>query len=224
MMPRFNRVLLILPLLLVCGTATAQTVRFKTNLGDIDVALLPANAQQTVANFLKYMNRGSYNSSVIHRSVRGFIIQGGGYKFENGNLPPIPQDPPVRNEYAVSNIRGTIAMAKLGNDPNSATNQWFFNLSDNSSNLNNTNGGFTVFGRITNTVGLAVMDRIAAVPITGRILALPEMPLINYNAGNPIDGHAHFIQRGWGNAVPKVLDRPSSAIIASKVGPVDFEV
>ena len=166
MMLRFNRALLFLPLLLVCGTATAQTVRFKTNLGDIDVAMLPANAPQTVANFLKYMNRGSYNSSVIHRSVPGFVIQGGGYQFNNGNLPKILQDPAVRNEYAVSNIRGTIAMAKLGNDANSATTEWFFNLSDNSSNLNNTNGGFTVFGRITNTAGLAIMDRIAAVPLS----------------------------------------------------------
>lgn len=194
MMPRFHRALLFLPLLLVCGTATAQTVRFKTNLGDIDVALLPANAPQTVANFLKYMNRGSYNSSVIHRSVRGFVIQGGGYQFKDGNLPKIPQDPAVRNEYAVSNIRGTIAMAKLGNDPNSATSEWFFSLSDNSSNLNNTNGGFTVFGRITNTAGLANMDRIAAVPIPGIIAAFPEMPLINYRGGNITEANLVVIQ------------------------------
>ena len=53
--------------------------------------------------------------------------------------------------------------AQLRNhDPNSATNQWFFNLANNASTLNFQNGGFTVFGRVANAAGLAVMDRIAA--------------------------------------------------------------
>jgi uncharacterized protein (TIGR03437 family) len=165
-------------------TTTAPTVRFKTNLGDIDVLLLPGSAPRTVENFLRYMNRKAYDNSVFHRSVPGFIVQGGGFQAALPNLPAIPADPPVVNEYRESNIRGTLAMAKLGDDPNSATNQWFFNLSNNNAAiLNGQNGGFTVFGRIVDSASLAVMDRIASVPVPSPgPLASPfnEIPLQNY--------------------------------------------
>src|SRR2546426_11136479 len=114
-----NRVFLVpvflLPLVAAffCHGAFAQTVRFQTNLGAIDVALLTDSAPATVANFLKYVNRGSFTNSFFHRSVPGFVIQGGGYQFEN-SPKEIPADPPVRNEFRVSNTRGTLAMAKLG--------------------------------------------------------------------------------------------------------------
>ena len=119
--------------------------------------------------FLNYVNKGAYTNSFIHRSARDtsnnpFVIQGGGFRWQNAapNLSPIPQDPPVENEFRVSNTRGTIAMAKLESAPNSATNQWFFNLRDtNAENLDNQNGGFTVFGKITDAAGLAVMGMIA---------------------------------------------------------------
>jgi len=166
-------------------TTTAPTVRFKTTLGDIDVLLLPGSAPKTVENFLRYMNRKAYDNSVFHRSVRDFIIQGGGFSAALPNLSAIPADPPVVNEYRESNIRGTIAMAKLGDDPNSATNQWFFNLSNNNpAILNNQNGGFTVFGRIVDSASLAVMDRLAAVPVPSPSpLPSPfnEIPLQNFN-------------------------------------------
>lgn len=166
-------------------TTTAPTVRFKTTLGDIDVLLLPGLAPKTVENFLGYMNKKAYDNSVFHRSVQGFIIQGGGFSAALPNLTAIPADPPVVNEYRESNIRGTIAMAKLGDDPNSATNQWFFNLSNsNAAILNNQNGGFTVFGRIVDSASLAVMDRLAAVPVPSPSpLASPfnEIPLQNFN-------------------------------------------
>ena len=172
---------LLLPAMLWCQSAPASAVRFHTNLGDIDVNLLSDTAPLTVANFLKYVNRGAFNNSIIHRSVPGFIIQGGGYQLQNHAPVPIPQDPPVRNEYRVSNTRGTIAMAKLGSDPNSATNQWFFNEADNSKNLDNQNGGFTVFGRIANAAGLAVMDRIANVPVVNAGSPFDQLPLVNFN-------------------------------------------
>ena len=174
-------------MLLFYPAASAQTVRFQTNLGNIDVALLPESAPATVENFLKYVNRGSYTNSFFHRSVPGFIIQGGGFQFENNLTREIPADPPVRNEYRVSNTRGTIAMAKLGNDPNSATTQWFFNLANNGSNLNTQNGGFTVFGRIVDTAGLGIIDRIAAVPIYNAGGApFDQLPLQNYRIGSNV--------------------------------------
>jgi len=142
---------LLLAATLFCPGAVAQTVRFQTNLGDIDVTLLTDSAPATVENFLKYVNRGSFRNTFFHRSVPGFVIQGGGYQFDT-SVKEIPSDPPVRNEFRVSNTRGTVAMAKFGNDPNSATNQWFFNLANNASTLNFQNGGFTVFGRVTNAL------------------------------------------------------------------------
>lgn len=176
---------LLLPTLL-SGQTAGTFVRFHTTLGDIDVTLLTGAAPNTVANFLKYVDRGSYNNSIIHRSAPGFIFQGGGFQLQNHTAVAIPQDAPVVNEYSVSNTRGTIAMAKLGSDPNSATNQWFFNETDNSQNLNNQNGGFTVFGRVLNSAGLAVMDKIAAVPVPSPSpfsSPLDEIPLFNYGGG-----------------------------------------
>jgi uncharacterized protein (TIGR03437 family) len=168
---------------LVGAVLSAQTVRFQTNLGDIDVTLLPESAPLTVQNFLKYVNRGSYNNSFFHRSVPSFIIQGGGFQWVNDRSVEISSDARVPNEFAVSNTRGTIAMAKLGNDPNSATTQWFFNLANNASNLNNQNGGFTVFGRVA-TASMSVIDRIAALQVYNAGSPFDQLPLQNYRGGN----------------------------------------
>ncbi len=184
--------------LLLVPVLGAQTVRFQTNLGNIDVDLLPGSAPETVRNFLNYMNRKAYDNSVFHRSVRDFVIQGGGFRVEGNSLREIPADPPVRNEFRETNVRGTVAMAKLGDNPNSATSQWFFNLNNaNASNLDRQNGGFTVFGRVKDAASLAVMDRIAAVPVPNPgPLASPfdAMPLQNWTSGTPTAANFIVVQ------------------------------
>ena len=164
---------------------SGQLIRMHTNAGDIDVQLLPSSAPLTVANFLNYMNRGAYDNSIFHRSVKNFIIQGGGFK---NDFSAIPADAAVQNEFMVSNsnLRGTIAMAKLGTDPNSATNQWFFNLTNNSANLNNQNGGFTVFGRVANPDSLAVMDKIGNLPTINNTSPFDQLPIFSF--ANPLSG------------------------------------
>ena len=159
---------------------------FHTSLGNISVQLYPDVAPQTVANFLSYVNAGAYTNSIIHRSVPNFIIQSGGFQVQNGQVVTTPTNAPVVNEFHLSNTRGTIALAKLGGNPNSATSQWFFNETDNSSNLDAQNGGFTVFGKITNAAGLAVMDQIAALPtydLSSANSAFNQIPLNNYQSG-----------------------------------------
>ncbi len=160
--------------------------RMQTSLGVIDVQLYDTEAPLTVANFLSYAKSGAYNNSFIHRSVPGFIIQGGGYVWTT-TLNTIAANPPVANEFSPSrsNLRGTIAMAKLGGDPNSATDQWFFNLADNSANLDNQNGGFTVFGQVVNA-GMGVVDTIAALPIVNAGGAFASLPLATAVTNNTV--------------------------------------
>lgn len=154
----------------VLGLAHAQgtMVRVHTNQGPIDIRLLDAEAHKTVANFLSYVRSGAYASTVVHRSVPGFVVQLGGFAVAaTGQLPHIPVKAPVANEFSASrsNVRGTVAMAKLGTDPNSATSEWFVNLANNAGSspggLDFQNGGFAVFGRVTGP-GMGVVDKIAA--------------------------------------------------------------
>jgi len=166
-----------------------------------------AAAPLTVANFLHHVNHdvlssadgtyySSYDNTIFHRSSpgsvdpvthlnpsgqAGFVIQGGGYGYPS--FTKVTEGPMVANEYSVtrSNLRGTVAMAKLGSDANSATNQFFINLSNNSANLDNQNGGFTVFGHVVGS-GMDVADAIAALPVyngTSIDSAFDYLPLRN---------------------------------------------
>ncbi len=143
---------------------TGQIAQFDTVRGKLNVELLDVDAPSSVANFLSYVNRGAYVNALIHRSVPGFVIQGGGFALSGSSINPIPADAPVVNEFKVPNTRGTLALAKLSSGPNTATNQWFFNLADNRSNLDSQNGGSTVFARVLGT-GMTVADNIAALPV-----------------------------------------------------------
>ena len=142
---------------------TEKAVRFVTTRGTFDIALYASATPLTVTNFLNYVNRGDYSNSLIHRSLPGFIVQGGGFKPAAPNFTTIPTDPSPLNEPGIPNLRGTIAMAKVDGNPNSATGQWFLNLADNTANLDNQNGGFTAFGRVCGN-GLDVADTLASLP------------------------------------------------------------
>jgi peptidyl-prolyl cis-trans isomerase A (cyclophilin A) len=157
-------------------------VRFDTVMGNFHVQLFDSVTPLTVDNFLNYVNDGDYTDSFFHRLVDGFILQGGGFAYYGGPITDIPSDPPVQNEFNVSNTYGTIAMAKLGDDPNSATNQFFFNLGDNSANLDNQNEGFTVFGEVAGN-GMDVVELLAAQQVWSASSLNPafsDLPLINY--------------------------------------------
>jgi cyclophilin family peptidyl-prolyl cis-trans isomerase len=145
----------------VLGVKAAGTmVQFRTIKGDIMVELLDQEKPVTVANFLRYVQDVYPTNNVfIHRVVPDFIIQGGGFTVETRtsnedffSYAPIDKYGPITNEFnvgkKVSNTYGTIAMARLGGQTNSATSDWFINIADNSADLDTADGGFTVFGHV----------------------------------------------------------------------------
>jgi cyclophilin family peptidyl-prolyl cis-trans isomerase len=169
-------------------------VALTTVLGVICLDLLdqPSEAPETVQNFLNYYERGDFENSFFHRLIPGFVLQGGGFRYTAADgYEAIPQDPPVANDpdpVNRSNVRGTVAMAKLAMQPDSATNQFFINLGNNAANLDNQNGGFTVFARVV-AEDLAVVDQIAALhreygpyaiddPLRGQFANLPVLEVL----------------------------------------------
>lgn len=140
----------------------AFVLEVETNLGTIPIELYPNLAPATVRNFVRYAATHSYDGVLIHRSVPGFVIQGGGYREQNGSYVGISTFSTLPNEACLSNAIGTVAMARLSGQPNSATSQWFVNLADNTG-LDTFDGGFTAFGRVVGS-GMAVANAIAALP------------------------------------------------------------
>lgn len=176
----------------VTGTVVRFPVEFGSGsqrvTGSINMELF-TSTPLTTQNFLNYVNSGRYNNAIFHRSVPGFVIQAGGFTAPNGDA--VQTDAPVPNEFSLSprdgqgrvNVRGTVAMAKLGGNPNSATSQWFINLADNSSNLDNQNGGFTTFGRVFSG-GMVLADQIAGLQRVNAGGAFTDLPVAGYSGGN----------------------------------------
>lgn len=166
-------------LLAASHAAVATTVTVETPLGSFNVRLYDDIAPDTVANFLNYVNDGDYDGTFIHRSIPGFVIQGGGFFFDGEEAQAIETDPPIANEFSESNVRGTIAMAKRADDPDSATSQWFINLVNNP-DLDTQNGGFTVFGEVIGD-GMQVVDAIAALQRFNFGPPFDSLPLIDFD-------------------------------------------
>ena len=178
--------------LAVSHNAAATIVLVETNMGDFEINLFDQTTPETVTNFLTYVKAGTFNNSVFHRSIKDFVIQGGGMRYSGNNAAPfteITPRGPVDNEPKLSNVRGTVAMAKKANNANSATTHWFVNVKDNSANLDRDNAGYTVFGVVTGT-GMSIVDNINNLYVPGGNTLLKETPLRNYSATD------------WANNVP----------------------
>lgn len=131
----------------------------------LNVTLFDTTAPQTVANFFDYVNSGDYNNAIFSRLVSGFVLQGGGLKLSpsGDDLTSIPLNPAVPNEFGAANAPDTLAMALSSGNDNSATDQFFFNLVDNSSSLDPQN--FTVFGQLADANSDATLNVLAATPV-----------------------------------------------------------
>lgn len=185
------------------GPSSFRTVvEFQTNItaagtpgtGVIRLELFDDKTPLTVQNFLTYVtntiadnanNPNDYDGTYFHRLVGGFVLQGGGY---NGPLSTNNLGPHVGTLFQVHNefndadaeldpVAGTLAMAKVGTTggggPHSATSEFFINYADNSSILDDQNGGFTVFGKVTQGMdivnAMATLRRVSAGDLTGKV-------------------------------------------------------
>ena len=155
-------------------------VLIETSDGNIRLELWPDKAPITVANFLRYVDEGFYNSTIFHRVIAGFMIQGGGFTVQ---MEEKQTHEPIRNEAGpfLRNLRGTVAMARTPY-PHSATSQFFINLVDNNS-LDHTGNtpdayGYAVFGRVVE--GIEVVEKIGRVPTTkvGMHEDVPIQPVV----------------------------------------------
>lgn len=150
-------------------------VTLATSSGDITLELDPTAAPITVNNFLSYVRSGYYSSTLFHRVISGFMIQGGGYTTglvkKAGQIAPIT----LESNNGLSNQRGTVAMART-NDPNSATSEFFINVVNNTF-LDYTSAaspGYAVFGTVLQ--GMDVADAIVA-QATGVVNGFADVPL-----------------------------------------------
>lgn len=158
------------------STIAATKVEIKTSKGNFTVELYPEKAPKTVANFLQYINDGFYEGTIFHRVINNFMIQGGGFERD---LYEKPTKDPIKNESnnGLKNELGTIAMARTS-DPNSATAQFFINLTDNKF-LDYTSPepdriGYCVFGKVVS--GIDVVKNIGVVP-TGYVSTMSDVPI-----------------------------------------------
>ena len=157
---------LVMALFVTANASAADNpkVLFKTNKGDITIELFPDKAPKTVANFLGYVRTKHYDGTIFHRVIASFVAQGGGFD-KDYQRQPTKAAINIEADNGLSNERGTIAMARTG-DPNSATDQFFFNLKFNGF-LNHRSKtrqgwGYTVFGKVIS--GMNIVSRIARAP------------------------------------------------------------
>lgn len=151
----------------------SQMIELDTTQGTIRFALFNQSAPVTVANIKDYVEDGSFDDMFFHRTVPGFVLQGGGFRFDldgDGSIVAVDKKDPIVNEFRISNSKYTLSMAKIGGDPDSATSEFFINYEENSyglvevtnqgsnnsppflpfesPNLDIQNDGFTVFARL----------------------------------------------------------------------------
>ena len=134
-------------------------VKMITSMGDIVIELERKKAPITVNNFLRYVDKRSYEDTIFHRVIEDFVVQGGGY---DTNFAEKPSFAPIFNESGsgLKNRAYSITMARQ-DDPHSANRQFFFNLNDNESLDPGRNWGYAAFGSVVE--GDEVVDNISKV-------------------------------------------------------------
>jgi peptidyl-prolyl cis-trans isomerase B (cyclophilin B) len=151
-------------------------IHLQTNHGDITIELDIENTPKTAENFLSYVKNGFYDSTIFHRVISNFMIQGGGF---DATMNQKHVNKTIENEAdkGQANKRGTVAMARTS-DPHSASTQFFINVKDNDFlNFKSKSGdgwGYCVFGKVVS--GMEIVDKITMVS-TGQRAGHQDVPM-----------------------------------------------
>ena len=137
------------PSQMAINPAKEYMATLKTDVGDIVVALTAKETPITVNNFVFLAREKFYDETIFHRTIKGFMIQGGdpdgtgmgnpGYKFAD-------------EKFSGKYTRGTVAMANAGPDTNGS--QFFIMHGDTALPPN-----YVIFGKVIS--GMEVVDKIA---------------------------------------------------------------
>jgi len=140
-----------------------------TSMGDITLQLRN-DMPITTGNFKNLVQQGTFNGTIFHRVICGFMIQGGDPTGTGYGDPSIPD---IKDEFTRKNRnnRGTIAMANAG--PNTGSSQFFINLVNN----NFLDGKHPQFGKVV--AGMEVVDAIAKVRTDPRDKPVKPVTIIN---------------------------------------------
>jgi len=147
-----------------------QCVTLETELGAIEIAMMPEAAPESVRNFLNLSATGALDTTTFSRTVKDFVIQGGnlttsekwGWELSRRMARKIPDEPGI-----IKHVRGIVSMART-DEPNSATTH-FFILVGNGAHLD---AKFAAFGTVTK--GIEVADQINQAPADGE---KPQKPV-----------------------------------------------
>ncbi len=152
-------------------------VDMQTNLGSIKIELFPEQSPETVKNFLSYVDEGFYEGLIFHRTIAGFMIQGGG--FTQDMTQKDTKDAVINeSQNGLSNKTGTLSMARTRH-PHSATSQFFINAVNNRNlDARGNRFGYTVFGRVIE--GMDLVKQISRTPTApkGMHQDVPVNPVI----------------------------------------------
>ena len=159
------------------AAADNPQVALVTNVGEIQIELLPKFSPKHVGNFLSLIDENFYVGLVFHRVLPNFMIQAGGY---TENLTYRPTNRSVANESlnGLKNRKYTVAMARLDH-PDSGDTQFFINVGNNTHLDATPDGpGYSVFGRVIS--GRDVIETIELVDtgISNGMVAVPETPIV----------------------------------------------
>jgi peptidyl-prolyl cis-trans isomerase B (cyclophilin B) len=156
-----------------------QCVTLETELGAIEIAMMPENAPEAVRNFLNLSATGALDTTTFSRVVKDFVIQGGNLQtsekwseaLAKRMAHRLPDEPGL-----VKHVRGIVSMART-EEPNSATTHFFILVGPGP----HLDSKFAAFGTVTK--GMEVVDAINQAPVEGE---KPEKPVkINRTIVNP---------------------------------------
>ncbi|SKA96518.1 Peptidyl-prolyl cis-trans isomerase (rotamase)-cyclophilin family [Prosthecobacter debontii] len=216
------------------GTATQLTIPLEGKFTDadsekavrlqisgdrqVDLLLYPSLTPEAVNNFMGYVDNKAYDGVIFHRNVTDFVLQGGGYVPTQSPyyFASLVKRPSPFNEPGISNVRGSVAHAKVGGSPDSATHDFFFNLvnnndASNSQALDNQNGGFTVFGRVAGS-GMTTVDAISDLPVGSYVSTSDSVGVAIDGAASSLTGVPMDVT---GSTAPTTMDITKTVRITS---------